>query len=276
MHTQHLILYSKKMVLLALLFLFSFKYLIAQENENNNTLDFYIGYHFNKTQDFVFSPLIYQGSSFSGLGIRYERASKRALSQLSFFYDKIEISHDTHIASPVFGQRAPSESQLFDLKLAYALPLKQNEGFQWYLGGIFEAKYLATDFIFGLGVEESYLFENTLSPWFLISYQLNPSYHLQAQAHVNLISLVSRPEYSIVDNRNIQGEEGLEYLYNKAEIVLPGGGFQSYNLAIKLSRTLSSRIDVFAQYQLNYWRVDKPETLSVLKNNFGLGLSLNF
>ena len=276
MHSQHLILYSKKLVLLALLLLFSFKYLIAQENDNNNTLDFYIGYHFNKTQDLVFSPLIYQGASFNGLGIRYENVSKRALSQLSFFYDKIEVSHNTPISSPVFGQRAPSESQLFDLKLGYAFSLKQSEDFQWYVGGIFEAKYLATDFIFGLGVEESYLYENTLSPWLLISYQLNQSYQLQAQAHVNLISLVSRPEYSIVDNRNIQGEEGLKYLYNKAEIVLPGGGFQSYNLAIKFSRALSSRIDVFGQYQLNYWRVDKPETLSVLKNNFGLGLSFNF
>ena len=186
-----------------------------------------------------------------------------------------KISPTERIQSPAFGDRQKSQSQAFNLTVGYAKHWRQTDKMNWYFGGLFNAQFLSTEFTFGFGTNQSYFYENSISPWLVTEYQINPKNRMRFSFHFPVLSFIARPEYAIVDNRTIQGESGLGYLYKKGELALIGD-YLSLDLAVGFYSSLSNALDGFVRYNLNYWQYQKPEKLYALKNSIDLGLSLNF
>ena len=273
----------KANILLALLILFSLAQNFAQGNLpehsvpiKKKSIKLSLGYHFALSQDLVFSPMIYEGSSINFWGLEYDKVKNGRLFQVSAFYDKLKVNPEEIISSPVLGgHRAASEALQVQLQFLGASTIHKTDKARIYLGGQLTAKYYEVSYSFGFDNDEAYFFENAIRAWSQFEYQLNEKTKLKSSVAIPLLSFIARPEYAVVDNRTIQGENGIGYLYRKGELA-SWGNYQSIDLSFGISTDLSEQIQSFFRYRLNYWRYKKPEALSVLKNHFDLGLSFNF
>ena len=248
---------------------------LSAQTDKKNTIYLYTGVHLSKTQDLVFSPLIYSGGAINTLGLGYERRSQKGYFQFSFNYDRVKVKPQERISSPAFGDRAPSNALQLDLNFAYSRQLMAGPKLKMMVGGLFQIRFQDTKYQFGLNDQYSYFFENSLNPMLLVDYQLKSKSRLQANFHFPLVSFNARPEYAIVDNRSIQGEDGIGYLYKRGSWASLGS-YQAFNLSLSYIKTFSSSFEGFVRYQLNFRRFTQPQTIRVLKNNFDLGLSFRF
>lgn len=251
------------------------KNLPSEEKNRKNSISLYTGYHSNKSQDLVISEKIYKGAATNVFGLNYTRLVKKGLYMATFESDKISISPSELINTPAFGQREKSQVEQLNLELAYVREIGKSNTFNWYLGGLLKAKYYEANITFGLGDEKSYLYENTLNALVMTSYSLNGKSRIAAKLYLPVLAFTARPEYAIVDNLDIQGAEGLDYMYSKGEL----GSWNQYkgvNLSLGYERHFSTTFSGFMNYHLAYWQVSIPEKMNVLKNNIDLGLTVRF
>ncbi len=192
----------------------------SSSDRKSNTLQIAWGVQYNRAQDLVFSPMIYESNAAWTLGLNYKKQKARGWYQLGFAYDDAKLSPETLITSPVFGTRARSESKQFALHFAYAGLMNDHQKFNIHLGVQLDVRFHQIDYAFGLGIEESYFFANSVSPLLNFAWRLGEKNRLETGFSLPLLSFIARPEYAIVDNRNIQGEEGIAYLYKKGNLSL--------------------------------------------------------
>ena len=255
--------------------------LLAQNAPTPTThaISFFAGYHSQKNQDLIFSPLIYQGSSINALSVWYERKGSKGYHRLSISYDKIDVKAADLITFTDFNRsfsRIPSEAKELSILYGYAHTLKDQGRLTLQAGALLETNIYFTQYNMGLSEEEGYLLPTSLQPWFLLQYELNSKSVLEWEVYVPVLSWISRPEYAIVDNEEIQYEgSDLSFVYGKGKLT-SFNHFRALNLVGSYTRQLSSRLGLRLRYRLNYSRHSDPLTISVLKHHVDLGLSCNF
>ncbi len=251
----------------------------TNEKYAKNGLSIQLGWQWNQTQDLIFSPLIYAGSSFTNIGLQYQRFQSKGMHQVSFGYGQSDITAADPITFTDFGQsftRIPSEIRQLHLHYGYAHLLKNTDAFQWYAGGLIESQIHHTTYNFGLSDDDGYLLTNDLQAWLMAFWQWNGKNRIGVDVSFPLVAYLSRPTYAIVDNEEIQhGGSGLAFLYQEGE----WASFDSYQ-ALDLNLTLDHRISNAAAiqigYGLEYHSYNAPLSISVLQNKFNLGLALSF
>ena len=134
---------------------------LSAQTDKKNTIYLYTGVHLSKTQDLVFSPLIYSGGAINTLGLGYERRSQKGYFQFSFNYDRVKVKPQERISSPAFGDRAPSNALQLDLNFAYSRQLMAGPKLKMMVGGLFQIRFQDTKYQFGLNDQYSYFFENS-------------------------------------------------------------------------------------------------------------------
>ena len=251
----------------------------AEDSFRKNGISVLFGYHFNWSQDLVYSSMIYSGSSASAIELNYERFSKNGIHRFGFAYDNIKVTSTPLLNSPIFGSkknRRKSEATKINLYYGYAHGLKLNDKIKFHIGGLLETKIYLTDYYFGLSGDAGFLFANSIQPWLLGNYQLNTKNNLQVEVYFPLASYASRPDYSIVDNNEIQYEgSDVSYLYQKGEIVTLNK-YQAIDFSLTIKRELSKATDLLVRYRLDYARHNEPQQIVVLKNNFDIGFLFKF
>ncbi len=268
------------------LFIMSQNYALSQidahfleASPSKNSISVLLGLHFNRSQDLVFSPNIYQGSAVPALSLVYERQAKNGKHRILLAYDNIEVIGPDLISFDLFGEtrtRIPSQASQINIHYGYAHRMSKNEKLQFYLGGILEAKIHLTNYEFGVSDDEGYIFANSLHAWVAATYHVNEKSSFQAELFSPVISLVSRPEYAIVDNEEIQHDgSDIGFLYQKGELA-SFDKYKAINFSIGYTYELSSFTHLKLGYRLDYLRYTDPLPISVLKNNFDFGLSFNF
>lgn len=254
---------------------------VAQEKQSDgvvrkqNSVSIYTGYHSNKSQDLIISEKIYKGGSANVFGLNYTRQMNRGKYFANFESESFTISPDELINSPAFGQREKSQVEQLNLELSYAREIKKSNTLQWYVGGLFKAKYYEANIEFGLGDETSYLYENTLNALVMTNYSLSDKSRIAAKLYLPVLAFTARPEYAIVDNLDIQGADGLDYMYSKGELGF-WNHYRGVNLFIGYEKLFNATFSGFINYHLEYWRVSIPEKMNVLKNNIDFGLTVRF
>jgi hypothetical protein len=258
----------------------------AQDSEGSdhvkltkNSFNFYFGLHISKSQDLVYSPIIYNGNGLSAINIMYERFNKRGVHSVNIEYDNIETNSTQSITYDEFGTlitRQPSNAIQLAASYGYAVQLKQNKKTRIYLGGVAEIKIHSTEYNFTSSSIDGHIFSNSLHSWFNGTYNLTSKSFITLDAKAPLVSIVARPTYAIVDNKSIQHDgSDIGFFYQTSKLASIGS-YQALNLAITFSTQLSRLTSFNFRYRFDYLRFNKPLPISVLKNNFDLGLTFKF
>jgi len=252
----------------------------TQKQVNKNKLTFYGGFHYTKSQDLVYSPLIYKGGGGNAFGLRYERFSRRGFHQLNIAYDHISVASTAPpVSFDLFGKtitRIDSRAKQFYINYGYVEQLNRTSKFAFYLGGLLEAKINLLDYQFGLNDEIGYSLIHSISPWVVSKFSISLKQYLQVEVHFPLLAYSARPDYSIVDNEEIQHEgSDFTFLYNKGTFASINT-FQAIHFSLAYHREISSLIHLNFNYDLGYLKYKKPATTTILKNNFDIGIAFNF
>lgn len=251
----------------------------TNEKYAQNSLSLQLGWQWNQAQDLVFSPLIYSGSSLSNLTLQYERYQKRGIHQLSLGYNQSDIRAAPLITFTDFGQsftRIPSILRQVNLSYGYAHLVKRTDSFQWYVGGIVETQLHHTTYNFGLSDDEGYLFTNDLQAWLMAFLQLDSKNRIRFDLSIPLLTYATRPEYAIVDNEEIQHNgSSLAFLYQQGEWASLNN-YLAMDFGLTLDHRISNTAAIQVGYGLAYYRYEQPLSISILKNQFNLGLSFTF
>ena len=250
-----------------------------KENQARNAIGIYWGFHSNWSQDLVFSPMIYKGNSFTNLQLQYQRNTAKGLHRIGLAFDKMEASSTNLIQFTSFNEtisRIPSEILQVNINYGYAREITTGKKLNIHLGALLETKLHLTKYNFGVSDDEGYILMNSLKPWLMAAYDLDVKNGIQVELLFPILSFVSRPEYAIVDNNEIQNEgSDLAFLYQKGELA-SFGALLAKRIALSYTRTLSPRTQFSFGYTLDYLKYKKPEAIRVLKNNFDAGLTFSF
>ncbi|NET38527.1 MAG: hypothetical protein F6K19_42125 [Cyanothece sp. SIO1E1] len=251
----------------------------TNEKYAKNGLSIQLGWQWNQTQDLVFSPLIYSGSSLTNIALQYQRFQPKGLHQVSIGYGQSDITAADLITFTDFGpsfSRIPSETRQLHLHYGYAHLIKNADAFQWFLGGLVESQIHHTTYNFGLSDDDGYLLTNDLQAWLMAFWQWNGKNRIGIDISFPLVAYVSRPKYAIVDNEEIQHDgPGLALLYQEGEWASLKS-YQALDLNLTLDHRISNAAAIQFGYGLEYHRYSNPLSISILQNKFNLGLALSF
>lgn len=249
------------------------------EGKKGNRINFLWGYHLTKSQDLIFSPMTYEGNTGSALGLEYERDGQRGLHQFRLAFDKTQVSGTPLINWEAFDgtrTRKPGEALQINISYGYMHALSTSENFTFYMGGLLEAKIHHTTYHFGISEEEGYVLANSLNSWMRADYRINQKNTLQASLFLPLVSWISRPDYAIVNNEEILHEgSDLAFVYQKGALA-SWGAYRAINFSLVYERAISAAVSLQLRYQVDYLRYEEPLVINVLKNNFDVGIGVDF
>ena len=158
----------------------------AQTRATKNSLGFYWGFHSARSQDLVFSPMIYRGSAARNLGLRYTRRTGRGQHRLDLTYTGMEMTSTDPIDLQLFGgiqQRQPSEAFEVNIRYGYLRELNSAAKFRLSLGGLLEARFYQTNYRFALSEADGYILANSIKPWLAAELQVGARNSVRAEFH---------------------------------------------------------------------------------------------
>jgi hypothetical protein len=223
--------------------------------------------------------MIYSGKGANAFGISYERYTKKGFHRIDAAMDEMGVKSTPAIQFSLFGENLQSQSSQVrqaNINYGYVHQIKEKQRLNLYLGALLEAKFHRTDYNFGLQEETGYVLINSINPWLVGIFQLNPSSALKMEVHIPLLAWGIRPDYSIVDNEEIQqGDADFNFLYSKGSLNSLNK-YQALNLSIGYRKQLTDRLFFDFAYRFDYLKYKDPVQINVLKNNFDVGLALFF
>jgi len=247
-------------------------------NLKRNTLGLSLGFHHSRSQDLLFSPLIYDGQSLLAIELFYQRRSQKGLHLLTVAFDRISVESTELLTFPFFGSpitRQSSTASFLNLQYGYARESMQKERINLLLGGMLDNQIHAVEYNFAESDDTGYLISYALAVWLRGEYRINQTQSLKVETSFPLVYFLSRPPYAIVDNEEIQSNNGFSYIHERGEWHALSG-FLKLHLLLGYSRSLSSKFDLLLLYQFDYLRATEPLKLSVVKNGFNLGIAFRF
>jgi len=157
----------------------------------------------------------------------------------------------------------------------YAREIMQKEKVNLLLGGMLDSQIHAVEYNFAESGDTGYLISYAFAVWLRGEYRINQTQSLNLEASFPLVYFLSRPPYAIVDNEEIQSNNGFSYVNERGEWHALSG-FLKLHLLLSYSRSLSSKFDLLLSYQFDYLRATEPLKFTVVKNGFDLGLAFKF
>lgn len=250
------------------------------EKTAKNQLYFFFGGHHTKTQDLVYSPLIYKGGGFNAFGLRYQRTTQKGFHRVGIAYDNQNVSSSTPpISFDLFGEtiaRIDNQAKHFSIHYGYAQQLKQKGKFTYYIGGLLAAKINLLNYNFGLNEETGYALIHSVNPWVVGVFPISSKQYLRAEIYVPLLAYATRPDYSIVDNEEIQYEgSDFAFLYKKGEFASINT-LQSIHFSLAYHQKINKLTHLNFSYSLDYLRYTQPITQTLLKNSVDIGIAFYF
>ena len=239
-----------------------------------NALRISTGFHTIKVQDILYSPMIYRGSSIANLRLQYDLHSRNGLHQFAAAYEQMGLTGPIFIQSPEF-ERQSADILFAVVSYSYLHSLKSTDNTSISIGGRLATHFHNTTYPFGFGGEEGYLFVNELGLKMRGDYLLKGKYLVTTQLVIPVLSLVARPEYALVDNQDIQGADGIGYLYERSSIA-SFTDYRSITVKISFDVKLTNHLLAGLGYQGNILRVDTPEPITTIKNYVDLSLAFQF
>ncbi len=249
-----------------------------RSKKSQNTLGLSLGLHHSQSQDLLFSPLIYDGQSLLAIELSYQRRSQKGLHLLRVAFDQMSVESTDLLTFPFFGSpitRQSSTASFLNLKYGYAREIMQKEKVNLLLGGMLDSQIHLLEYKFAEYEDEGYLVAYSLAVWLRGEYRINQKQSLNLETSFPLVYFLSRPPYAIVDNEEIQSNNGFSYVHERGAWHALSG-FLKLHLLLSYSRSLSSKFDLLLSYQFDYLRATEPLKLSVVKNGFDLALAFKF
>lgn len=268
----------KKYLLLFLILNF-FRVVNAQDHPSENKLSVDLGLHFSRSQDLVFSPMIYKGGSPGFIRVAYDRKIKNGNHKLKIHYDQASTESTDLISFPGFGEsnmREASTMGFLDFEYGYLREVYSKENFSLEAGGRLNAFAHLAEIVFGFGDDDGFLIAYTLSPQAKANWQLSENRRLEIATAFPITSFVMRPLYSIVDNGQIQNEDGDFGYFHENGSFKGQGGLTRIQLELGYFMALSPKIDFKVGYEFQYLKYKDPIQIALLKNNITAGLNFKF
>jgi len=243
-----------------------------------NIIGLRLGYRGNKSQDLVYSPMIYKGGAL-GVSISYQRNTRNGFHILRLSYDQAKVESSELITFPVSGgsiTRESSTATFINIQYGYGRQVLQKSPYKLAIGGILDSQAHLTDYLFGLSDDTGYILAYSLSYFMRGEYLLDDKQSFLLEASFPLLSFVVRPTYAIVDNNEIQNEgSDLGYIHGNGQLEGPGQ-YVKLLFVVDYKRTLSPRTDLIVGYQFQYLKNNDPLRISLVKNSIDVGLNFKF
>jgi len=251
----------------------------ANESTRSTSLGITWGYYAVKAQDLLFSPHPYSGGQTSGFGLHFKRTRSNQQITVDLRAEMLELDAPFPLIFQLNGSaRSRQDNHFTGLRLGvgYSRKIRSYSNWELWLGGNIETQFRWVEFGMALSEEDSYLLNTSLSPQAKAIYQLSKNQTLSLSVQVPLLNMISRNKFAVVDNEEIQYDgSDLSFLYGEGSFQSLNS-FQSIDLQLAWTRTLSIHWDFSLTYQFNYARFSEPQTYSMRKNNIYLGFAFKF
>jgi len=211
-----------------------------------------------KKQDLIFSPFVHQSWSPVHVAVEYERSGK--LEQR---------------ASIRFGQYGAHTGELFlyilegetftklghtftqvDLNYSLGLELKENEQWQFILGGRFRNRFQLADYDFGPAEPFAYHIPLGLDAWFSLNFVPVNRHRFETNLYLPLFSYVARSPYmgqddGYLERISVHGDLKIFFEHVKTGEIQSWGTSQIVDLDLRYHYALSDRWELGAAYRFS-------------------------
>lgn len=250
----------------------------AQDNKKN-TITLVLGYHHNKSQDLIFSPLIYSGGSLGRISLGYDRITKKGRHNFVIDFDQAEVESSAPLLTFNAGgeiTRSASSATFLNIRYGYLHGVWSNNNFDISVGGLLDTQFHLLEYQFALNEDEGYVFTHSASFQAAARWTLSERQFVRVATSFPVLSFVARPTYAIVDNEEIQFDgSDVAFLYKRGAFEGPFG-FIKIQMKLDYVRSLSPGVDFLAGYEFRYLRYSDPLAISVVKNGINVGLNFKF
>ena len=113
----------------------------GQDTEKKNAIGLGLGFQATSSQDLVFSPMIYKGSSLGVISLSYQRFAQKGFHKLRIYYDEAKVESTELITFPTFGgpvTRVPSTASFINIQYQYAHYVLQKNPINLAIGGMLD------------------------------------------------------------------------------------------------------------------------------------------
>ncbi len=261
-----------------MLIAFAISVLAQSQPKPKNNLFIHWGYSSTRYQDVVFSPMIYEGSTFNSLQLGYERQGEFNSHRLLVELEGSDLSGTENISFIVGDRRTRKASPHNYYRINYRIQrsLTRSERFELFLSGDIDIQAQLLNYQFGLSDDDGFIFAHSISPGVGGSWKLDEKNKFTIMTSYPLVSFVARPKYNIVDNRRIQ-HDGSDFLYYHGEGGFKGpGSYHQLFIQLAYQRYINEKISSGLLFINRSWQYDDPLQMAITKNNLFLAINYHF
>ncbi len=248
------------------------------QDQPKNSIRFAFGPYWAKTQDLVYSPMIFSGGSFGGVGLEYARMSDKRIHEAGININQADIESTELLTFNIgsLGERQPSSVNLIQLYYRHYWKLMDRSKLSLWGGAMFENQALIHEYLFGFNDDTGFVISYSLMPVLKLFYQPSEKHQLSADLGISALAFVARPEYATVDNEEIQND-GSDYFYHHRDGQIHSiFGFYNAYFSVKYKYSLSRRFGTTAALQFRQLSHSEPLEVAATSTNLNFGFDLSF
>lgn len=247
-------------------------------SSRRNAIVFTWGFQDYRSQDFIFSPLIYQGDSFSVFAVSYVRETGKQMHRVDFSTNKLAIQSSEKFAYFEVGKlvrTSVSKAEIYDFRYGYGRAVAAVGKLKFYVGGVIGSTINFSDYRFGSVTNEGTVISYSLSPWLVGDLKIATGNAFRVETVLPFVTWVGRSTFSISDDKRLKASSGFLHVTKNGSLEFLSSYF-NFNIVVSYKRSLFRNLDVLFSYSIDYLKHQKPLPVSILKNNFLIGLAYRF
>ena len=247
-------------------------------NRRTHEIGFGWSWHHFKSQDLIFSPRIFSGSSFRAGTLYYSMKTEHSRHEFSLALGKVNTRSSeatTYFVNELPKRTRPSTASLIDFRYGYARRILPGRKIKFTFGGSFESSFRYMDYRFGPSESDGSVVSYTLAAWFTSLLPLGPKQGLTFEATFPVLSWLARSKISVTDDQRLQSSSELWHVTKNGRLELPPN-FIKLNASLTYARRLFDRAKLLVSYQFEFLSYDEPLEVNLMRNALETGLSYEF
>ncbi|WP_224997121.1 hypothetical protein [Cesiribacter sp. SM1] len=258
----------------------------AQDLNHKNELQLQWGLRQYMRQDFLFSPMLYQGNSLLNARLNYRRQRNSSIHLFGISAGQYNMG-----SGPLYRylewrtleevDAIPTTFVLLDLHYAFLKTIHKGNKLTLSAGGILENGTGA--FFWGYGAQSffGYTLTTGIGPVLQARYALGAKHALEGSFSMPVLSWLARSPYAVNDDEFIANQSSHSTLTTLGNLYKDGSlvtidKLQKLNWMLSYSLSLSERWSAAAVYQGEYFRFSAPRKVVAIRNELSLGITYHF
>lgn len=253
------------------------------QSAKHRTLGITYGYQHYSRQDYLFSPLVYNGTAPLNLQLSYDvnAANSHQKAHLSFGMYNLS-AHDAYDFTEDFDgleERTlyPSSFQMIRLGYGYERKFSNNRNLVYKAGLRLDGQIEGMFFEMGFASTFGYTTTFALAPSVGADYRFNNKTSLSAQLSVPVIGFISRSPYALNDDDYIERQSSHNNLTTIINLIGDSDlrSFSTYrqvDMGVHFQHQLTRNTALRLGWQARWYEITEPKRVLALQNGFNAGV----